>query len=120
MMARSVKRSRQVADIIRHELAYGLKKEVQDPRLRDLSITLVEVSTDLRHANIYFVLPAQTDHVAVEQALLKAKGFLRSMLADKLAMRYVPNIAFVYDKALERGSRISELIDQVLPRDSGD
>ncbi len=116
-MAQSIKRSRQVADIIRHEIAFSLKKDVQDPRLRALSITSVDVSPDLRHANIYFVPSQLADLADIKKALTKATGFFRSMLAERMATRYVPRIAFVYDEALERGSRISDLIHQVLPPD---
>ncbi len=113
-MAQSVKRARQVADVIRHELAYSLKKEVQDPRLRALSLTLVDVSPDLRHAKVYFVSSQEGDIALIKQALAKAKGFLRCVLAQKINMRYIPQIEFIYDAALERGARVTELIDQAL------
>lgn len=113
-MVQSVKRARQVADVIRHAVAHALKKSVQDPRLRSLSITSVEVSPDLRHAKIYYVPPQTADLALIKIALLKAIGFFRCVLADNLDMRYVPKIEFVYDEALERGTRISELINQAL------
>lgn len=117
-MTQTAKRIRQMQDLIQHELAYALKKEVQDPRLRNLSITSVSVSPDLRNAKVYFIPPENTDIKAIQTALDKANGFFRCVLAQKTETRYVPKISFSHDKSLEYGMKMSELIDKTLMPDA--
>lgn len=116
-MSQPSKRSRQIADLIHTQIALLLKKEVNDPRLHQLSITMVRVSPDLANADIYFVLPDVIELSQVKQALTKAKGYLRHRLAERVELRYVPKLNFLYDKALDEGCKISGLIEQALAED---
>jgi ribosome-binding factor A len=111
------KRQRQVADVIRHQVAFLLKKEVSDPRLRDVTLTYVDVSSDLSNAKIYFSLPHRDQLKDVNKSFEKATGFLRRELANKVDLRYVPKISFVYDESIDRGSRMTDLIDEALNQD---
>ncbi len=116
-MAKSPKRIRQVADVIRHQLAYILKKHASDPRLNNVSITSVDVSSDLSNAKVYFIVSDPAEVADVNRAFEKGTGFMRKALAESIDMRYVPKLSFIYDKTLERGSKISELIDQAVIKD---
>ncbi|OGO91352.1 MAG: ribosome-binding factor A [Coxiella sp. RIFCSPHIGHO2_12_FULL_44_14] len=116
-MAKPSKRSRQIADLIHMQMAFLLKKEVSDPRLNQLSITSVRVSPDLANADIYFTFPQGTHLEEVKKALAKALGYLRHRLAERVELRYVPRLNFLYDKSLEQGSKISALIEYALSED---
>ena len=94
-------------------IALFLKKEVRDPRLSNLSITGVDVSPDLRNAKIFYTVLNKNDIEQVKTALSKAKGYLRTLLAEKTRLRYTPQIEFVYDESLMRGQELSDLIDKV-------
>lgn len=117
-MNKPSQRSRQIADLIQHQIAVILKKEINDPRLQHVTITSVDVSPDLRNAKIFFALPDVAKLSEVEKAFAKASGFLRSQLAERIDLRYAPNIRFVFDESLERGSKISALIEKALTEDA--
>lgn len=115
-MAKEFSRSQRVAEQIRRELADLLQFEVKDPRASKVTLTEVEVTGDLAHAKIYFV--TQEDTSAAVAALGKAAGFLRSQLSQRLLLRSVPQLHFVYDESLDRGMRLSQLIDKARSSDN--
>ena len=109
-------RSRRVAEQIRHELAEVLMREMKDPRVMGVTFTAVDVSSDLEHAKVWFTT-FSGDHAAALQGLSKAAGFLRSELAHRMQMRTVPRLSFHYDESVERGARLSKLIDDAVAED---
>lgn len=77
----------------------------------------VEVSADLSVAKVYFSLPEDADSATVLEGLNRARGFLRSRLADTLSTRRTPQLQFYHDTTLERGDRLEALIEQARQRD---
>ncbi len=110
-------REERVGAEIRRELAGLLRNEVRDPRLSRVTLQEVRVVRDLSHAKIYFTLMDSAEAKATEKALNKAAAFLRRRLAETMPLRVVPRLAFVYDKSIETGNRLSSLIDQAVARD---
>ena len=109
-------RARRVGEQLRQELADILWREMKDPRVIGVTITAVEVTPDLEHAKVYFsVLTGEPKQVT--QALQKAAGFLRSELSHRMRLRIVPRLNFQFDESLERGNRISHLIDEAIAED---
>jgi ribosome-binding factor A len=101
-----------LADQIQRDLAELIRREVKDPRVGLVTITGVEVSRDLSHAKVYVSsLAAEETHQATVEALQHAAGFLRARLGHALRVRQVPDLHFVYDESVERGIRLSQLID---------
>lgn len=115
-MAYTNPRSRRVAEQIRFELANLVQREVKDPRVLGATFTAVEVTSDLEHAKVWFTT-FNADHVACQQGLTRASGFLRSELAQRMKMRTVPKLSFVYDESVERGARLSRMIDEAVESD---
>jgi ribosome-binding factor A len=89
-------------------LAEILIRETSDPRLQQMTITRVEVTSDLAHAKVYYTLVEEDPSVA--QALSKAAGFFRSQIAQRLSLRTVPQLKFLYDDRLVKARRIADLI----------
>jgi ribosome-binding factor A len=108
-------RPQKVADLIQRELAELLRREVRDPHVGMVTLTSVDVSPDLSHAKVFFTMldPARKDDT--ERALRRAAGFLRSQLAHRMKMYTTPELRFAYDESVERGDRLSRLIDSVVP-----
>ncbi len=107
-------RARRIALRIQEILAELLQREVSDPRLKNLTVTGVEVDRELAYATIYVSgLEAGQDQDAVMQALAGARGFLRSELAGQIQLRSFPQLRFQWDTAAERGARIEELLRQI-------
>lgn len=114
-MARNSSRPERIADQIQRDLAELIRSEVKDPRVGMVTLTGVEVSNDYRHAKVFFTILGDAAVVArVQRGLDKASGFLRSQLAKGLGLRIVPELHFVYDESVERGVRLSRLIDDAM------
>ena len=109
-------RSRRVAEQIRIELADILWREIKDPRVTGVTITAVDVSPDLEHAKIWFT-QLKGDHKEIGKALQHAVGFIRRELAHRMRLRMVPGLTFHYDESVERGARLSHLIDEAVEED---
>ncbi len=120
-MPKSTKRPSQVAEVIQHALVLLLARHTQDPRLKALSITGVDVSPDLKLARVYFTLLDKTSElVEVKQSLKKATGFFRAQIAQEVQLRYMPRLDFIYDKTLDSAERISELLTEIDKKSEND
>ena len=108
-------RPRKGADLIQRELADLLRSEVRDPRVGLVTLTSVDVSPDLSHAKVFFTLLDKERQGETTKALQRAAGFLRSQLARRMKMYTTPELRFSYDESVERGDRLSQLIDSVVP-----
>jgi len=118
-MPRDFPRSRRIAEQVQRELSDIIRMELKDPRVGMITLTDVEVTPDVAHAKVYFTLMGDSD--AIEQTtsgLEHAAGFLRSELARRLKLRVVPQLNFKYDSSVERGARLSQLIDTAVAEDA--
>jgi ribosome-binding factor A len=108
-------RSRRIAEQIQRELSEIIRSEMKDPRVGMITITDVEVTPDYEHAKVFFTrLGDVADNQSVTHALEHASGFLRSELAHRMRLRIVPQVHFEYDESVERGVRLSRLIDEAI------
>ncbi len=105
-------RPRRIAGLLQRELSDLIRREVNDPRVGDVTLTAVDVSRDLANAKVYFtVFDKGHDVKDVARALNHAAGFLRHHLRSRVDLRGIPQLRFVYDESVERGERIDSLID---------
>jgi ribosome-binding factor A len=118
-MPRDSTRASRIADQIQRDLSELIRQEVKDPRIGLVTLTEVEVSRDLGHAKVYVssLGDSASAHRSV-QGLQHAAGFLRRLLAKTLSLRSVPQLEFVYDASVERGVRLSHLIDEAVEADA--
>lgn len=114
-MPRDYPRSRRIAEQIQRELAEIIRLELKDPRVGMITLTDVEVTPDCEHAKVFFTrLGDAADIPTVTRALTHAAGFLRSELAHRMRLRVMPQLQFEYDESVERGVRLSNLIDEAV------
>jgi ribosome-binding factor A len=105
-------RLRRVAEQIQRELSEILHTELKDPGVGMITITDVEVSPDLAHAKVFFTSLGDAEALAQTQAgLARAAGFLRSALGRRIKVHNTPELHFEYDVSVERGVRLTQLID---------
>jgi ribosome-binding factor A len=110
-------RMRRVNESVRQVLAEALP-ELKDPRIGLVTITGVDTSPDLRHATVYVsVLGSLRKRTATLQGLEAAHGLLQGRLARELRMKRTPQVTFEYDPSVERGVRMTQLIDELAPDD---
>lgn len=119
MKRRGYQRTDRISDQMQRELAELIFRELKDPRLGMVTITSIEVSRELDHAKVYVtVMPTANANPAQSiEALQHAAGFLRHELGRRMKIRTIPELHFLYDETLERGNRMSALIDQALADD---
>ena len=109
-------RTDRVAQQMQREIAELVRLQINDPRVRLVTITGVEVAGDYSHAKIFFTR-LDGKHAEAQLGLDHASGFLRSQLSQSLKLRVMPQLHFVYDSSVERGSHLSQLIDQAVASD---
>jgi len=110
-------RPQRLGDLIQREVSDLIRLEVRDPRVGMITITSVDVSPDMSHARLFFTLLEKDKLEDTLQGLKRSAGFLRSQLAKRMKMYTTPELRFEYDESVERGDRLSRLIDSVKPRE---
>lgn len=104
-----------VNQLLLEELASLLRTESKDPRVRTVTITGVETTADLKHADVF--VRTLGGAVPVDEAiagLKSAEGFLRRRLGRNLHLRRIPELRFIADHTLEHARRIEDLLDEAL------
>ena len=111
-------RTERLASLIRAELARILLEEISDPSLKETRITRVEVTGDLKEANIYFSPDESggaTDDKQTLRGFSRATPFFKRKLGDNLDLRYIPSLKFRKDTKGASIQRIFEMLDELRP-----
>ena len=108
-------RMRRVNEAVRQVLSEAVG-ELKDPRIGFVTVTGVETSTDLRRARVFVsVFGSDAKREATLAGLGAAHGVLQARLASELRLKRTPQLAFEYDPSVERGVRVSQMIDELVP-----
>ena len=105
-------RTERVNELMRRELVLLLKQETKDPRLKQVVITDVIVSSNLTSAKVFFSVDEDSKKVVLS-LLNKASGFFRSSLSKSLDLRHTPTLSFIYDMTPNTGARIDDLLSRL-------
>jgi ribosome-binding factor A len=109
-----MERINRVNQMMRREIAMIVRKEMGDPRLDLISISRVEVSRDLQHAKVFFcILGDETSLDKAQTALNSARGFIRRCVAQRVSLKFIPELTFFYDKSSEYQAQIEEQINEL-------
>ena len=109
---------RRVNESVRQVLSESIG-QLKDPRIGFVTITGVETSSDLRHARVYLsVLGAERKRAQTLAGLEAARSLLQAQLGRELRLKRTPQLSFEYDPSVERGVRMTKLIDELAPDDS--
>ena len=103
-------RPHRVAELLRERLALILLHKCADPRLKELTLTEVEMSPDLKQARVYYVVREGSDPDQVGIALDKALGFIKQEVAREHILRIMPEFIFLPDQGLDRAARLERLL----------
>lgn len=118
-MQKTQSRNRRIADQIQRELSELIRLELRDPRVNMVTLTGVEVAADNSHAKVFFTTLGNDAQIqSCSHGLGRAAGFLRSQLAARLSLRTVPALHFEFDASIDRGLRLSRLIDDAIAEDA--
>ena len=107
-------RLNRINEDIRRELSVLLPK-VKDPRVQQgmVTVTGVETTGDLRYAKVYLSVLEAVDERELRRGLKSASPWLRRELGGRLTLRYTPELIFERDHSIERGARLSRLLDEL-------
>lgn len=106
---------RRVNEAVKEVVSEGVN-ELKDPRIGFVTVTGVETSPDLRHARVFVsVLGSDARRAKTLDGLAAAHGVLQARVARELRMKRTPQLAFEYDPTVERGVRMTQLIDELAP-----
>jgi ribosome-binding factor A len=113
------------AEAIREVVSMTILTELRDPRISDVTVTLVEVSPDMRLARVHVsVMGDEAKQKLTLYGLQNAAGFLQAKIARRIDTRYTPRLRFVLDQGVKRSIEVSRILNEVLPRtaspDTGD
>jgi ribosome-binding factor A len=117
-----MQRSDRVGDELQRVIADIIQNNIKDPRLPGLvSVTEVRASRDLSHANVYIsIMGDETARKNCAAALRSAAGYIRKEVTGRVRLRIAPELHFVFDDSIERGIRLTKLIDEAIGGRSGD
>ncbi len=110
------RRIQKAAEAIREVVSMAILTDLKDPRVRDVTVTAVEVSPDMRQAKIHVsVMGDETRQNLSLRGLQNSAGFLQSKVAKRIDTRYTPRLTFMLDLGVKRSIEISRILSQVLP-----
>ena len=113
----SIKTER-LGNMLHREISNILMTEVKDEDLKFITITKVDLSSDLSYAKVYFTVLDDEKKDTVLKDLNNAKGFIRNeLIKRKIEMRKIPELSFVYDNSIEYGNKIEKIIEEIHKED---
>lgn len=113
-MSGPYRRTDRLADQIKREVAIALSRDVKDPRLQFVTVTHVRLSRDLRTARVCYTTMATGEELeAIQTGLHRATGFVQKKVAERVVMRYTPQLTFAHDTSYERGTRMEKLLNDI-------
>jgi ribosome-binding factor A len=108
----SSSRMRRVDLAVREVLSDAIATDLKDPRVGFVTVTAVKTSPDLRHAKVLVsVLGTEEERTGSLAGLTSAHGFLQRRLARELRLKHTPTLSFEHDPSIDRGMRITELLE---------
>lgn len=108
----SIKTER-IASMLEKEISYILMMEVKDADIKFVTVTGVKLTTDLSFAKVYVTVLDDAKKETTLKALKDASGFIRHELYDRVDIRHIPELEFVYDESIEYGKKIEEIIEEI-------
>jgi ribosome-binding factor A len=104
---------RRINEVLREVVGAAVSTELSDPRIGFVTVTSVETSPDLRTAKVYVsVLGDEDERAATLEGLRSSHGVIQSRIAAETRMKRTPTLTFHYDDTIEKGARISELLEE--------
>jgi ribosome-binding factor A len=102
-----------IASMLQKEISYILANEVKDKDIKFITVTAVKVTNDLSYAKVYVTVLDQNKKDQIMKALKNASGFIRGQLHERVDIRHIPELNFIYDESIEYGSKIEHIIEKL-------
>jgi ribosome-binding factor A len=103
-----------IAEAFKEEIMDMIQRDLKDPRIGFVTVTRVEVSPDLKHATVFIsILGDEAKRDETLKAMERAKGHIRTELGKRVRLKFLPELEFVHDMAIEESLRVSEIIKKI-------
>ena len=113
----SSRRVLKAAEAIREVVSMAILTEVRDPRVKNVTVTLVELSADMKTAKVHVSVMGDTKQEKLSLlGLQNSAGFLQSRIADRIDTRYTPRLSFELDKGVKNSLEVARILAEVLPK----
>ena len=106
-----------IASALVKEVSYILMTEIKDQNIKFVTITDCKLTSDLSYAKFYYTVLDDTKREETAKALKNARGFVRSKLYDRIDIRHIPEVDFVFDESIEYGKNIENIIEEIHKKD---
>lgn len=102
-----------IASNMERQISYILANDIKDSNIKFVTVTDVKVTNDLSFAKVYFTILNEQYKDETLKALKNATGYIRHELADRIDIRHIPELSFVYDESIEYGKKIEEKLKDI-------
>ncbi len=117
----SSRRVLKAANAIRQVVSTAILTELRDPRVKNVTVTSVEVTPDLRQARVNVsIMGDEKSQQLTLKGLRNAAGFLQSRIGDRIETRYIPKLEFKLDEGVKNSIAVARILDEVLAKDRKD
>ena len=117
----SSRRVLKAAQAIREVVSTAILIDIKDPRVCDVTVTLVEVSGDLRTAKVFVsVMGDDAKQALCIHGLQSAKGFLQKRVGNRINTRYTPQLSFALDSGAKNAMEVTRILNEVLPSENAE
>ena len=107
-------RIKKLAIDIKREISFIINTRIKDPRIGFVTITDTRLSVDGKYLDIYFTtMGKETNTDSSLEALKRYSGFIKKNLSSKMRLRNIPELKFIYDDSIDRGLRITEILENI-------
>jgi len=115
----SSRRVLKAAQAVREVVGMAIIADLKDPRIKDATVTMVEVSPDMRQAKVHVsVMGDETKQNLCIKGLQSSAGYLQSKIGNRIDTRYTPKIQFVLDKGIQNAMTVARILEEVLPNEA--
>ena len=112
----SSRRLLKAAEAIREVVSMAILTEVRDPRVKNVTVTMVEVAPDMKSAKVHVSIMGDEKQERLSlSGLANSAGFLQKRIADEIDMRYTPRLTFELDKGVKNSLEVARILKEVLP-----
>lgn len=112
----SSRRVLKAAQAIREVVSMAIIADLKDPRIKDVTVTLVEVAPDMRQAKVHVsVMGDETKQGLCIRGLQSSAGYLQQKVGNRIDTRYTPRLQFVLDKGIQHALLVTRILEEVLP-----
>ena len=106
-------KSERISDALIEQISYIINNEVKNKDINFVTITDVKVTTDLSYAKVYYTVLDEEKKEVTAKALKSASGFIRHQLRERVDIRQIPELKFIYDESIEYSQKIENILEEI-------